>query len=90
MVTAWPATVITPARDWVVGFATNEYDTVPELEPLAPLVIVIHGAELEAVQAQPASVVTLTVPVPAPATTESVVGVTVKLHAAPACDTPNV
>lgn len=67
----------TPARDWVVGFAVNEYVTLPGPEPLAPAVIDIQETELDAVQAHAAGVVTPTVPVPAPDDTEAVVGDTV-------------
>lgn len=90
MVTAWPATVSTPERDWVFGFAVNEYVTVPEPVPLAPLVIDIHDTALEAVQLHPAVVVTVTVPVPAAPVTEAAVGETVKTHGTPACVTVNV
>ena len=76
-VTAWPATVSTPARDWVVGLATKEYVTLPEPEPLAPPVTVIHETELEALQPHPAGEVTVTVPVPALAAAAAVVGATV-------------
>jgi hypothetical protein len=69
--------VSTPARDWVVGFAVNEYVTLPGPEPLAPAVIAIQETELDAVQAHPAGVVTPTVPVPALVDTDAVVGATV-------------
>ena len=76
-VTAWPATVSTPERGDCVGFGSAEYVTVPEPVPLAPFVIVNHDTELDAVQAQPACVVTFTVAVaPAPAT-DGAVGDTV-------------
>lgn len=66
----------TPARDCVVGLATNEYVTVPDPEPLAPLAMVIHVTELDAVHAHPEADVTETVPVPAPAGAVAVVGLT--------------
>lgn len=75
--TAWPATVSTPARDWVVGLATKEYETGPDPLPLAPAVIDIHETELDAVQAHPAADVTVTEPVPAVAVAAAVVGATV-------------
>ncbi len=67
----------TPERDVVFGFAVNEYVTVPEPVPLAPLVIDIHDTALEAVQLHPAAVVTVTVPVPAAPVTDVAVGETV-------------
>ena len=75
--TAWPATVRTPVRTCVVGFASNEYVTVPGPEPLAPAVTDIQKTELDAVHAHVAGVVTPTVPVPAPAGADAVSGVTV-------------
>jgi hypothetical protein len=69
--------VSTPERDWVVGLASTEYDTLPEPDPLAPLVIDIQDTALVAVHAQPATEVTDTVPVPAAAVALALVGVTV-------------
>ena len=63
---------------------------MPDPVPLAPDVIVIHGAELAAVHAQPAAEVTETFPVPEVAGAEAVVGVTVNVHVIPACETVNV
>ncbi len=74
--TACPATVRTPTRDWVVELATNEYVTVPDPDPLAPLLIVIHETELDAVHVHPEADVTDTVPVPAPVGADAVVGLT--------------
>jgi hypothetical protein len=54
-----PAIVSVPIRCAPV-FAVALYATVPPPVPLAPLVIVSHGALLVAVQAQPAVVVTVT------------------------------
>jgi hypothetical protein len=51
--------------------------TVPEPVPLAPAVIDIQVTALDAVQAQPFAVVTLTDPVPAVAVAGAAVGVTV-------------
>jgi hypothetical protein len=68
----------------------NAYDTGPESVPLAPAVIVNHDTELDAVHEQPASVVTFTVPVPAAATTEALVGATVKVQGTPVCVTVKV
>jgi hypothetical protein len=50
--------------------------TTPLLEPLPPLVIVIHGTALVVVHAQPVGVVTLTRPVLTPEPTLKFVGVT--------------
>jgi hypothetical protein len=77
MVTAWPATVSTPARDCVVEFAATEYDTVPDPVPLAPAVIDIQDTALEAFHVQPAAVVTETVALPPLAVALAVVGLTV-------------
>ena len=77
MVTAWPATVSTPERDCVVELASTEYDTVPEPEPLAPLVIDIQDTALVAFHVQPAAVVTDTLPVPPAVVALAVVGFTV-------------
>lgn len=57
--------------------ASTEYDTLPEPDPLAPLVIDIQDTALVAVHAQPAAEVTDTVPVPAVAAALALVGVTV-------------
>ena len=75
--TACPATVSTPERDCVFGFAATEYDTLPEPDPLAPVVIDIQETALVAVHAQPAADVTDTVPVSPVAAALSLVGVTV-------------
>lgn len=73
MVTVLPATVIVPDRDGpVVGAALKEM--VPDPFPLPPCVIVIHESLLDAVQAQPAAALTLTVRVPPLASTVSVSG----------------
>ena len=60
-----PAIVTVPARCVVPVFAAIEYPTVPLPLPLAPEVIVIQEAELDAVHVQPVVVVTLTDPVEA-------------------------
>ena len=77
IVTAWPATVSTPERDCEVAFAATEYETVPDPVPLAPDVIDIQDTALEAFQAQPAVVVTETLPVPPAVAALAVVGFTV-------------
>ena len=57
----WPAIVAVPVRCAPV-FAATVTPTAPLPEPVAPEVIVIHGALLAAVHVQPAVVVTMTVP----------------------------
>jgi hypothetical protein len=69
-----PAMVTVPVRKAVVGLAATVYPTDPLPLPLAPEVTVIQLALLTPVHAQPADVVTVTVPVPPPATTDCVVG----------------
>jgi hypothetical protein len=64
--------------------------TLPEPEPDAPFVIVIHDAELEAVQLHPDAEVTETLPVPELFGAFALVGVTEKLQGTPAWDTVNV
>lgn len=67
------------------------YETVPLPLPLAPLVTVIHAALLAAVQAQPASVVTVTVPVVATDVLSNTdEGRMVYVHGAPGCVIVNV
>ena len=69
-----PAIVTVPVRWLVPVFAAIEYPTVPEPLPVAPEVRVIQDAELDAVQAHPLVVVTLTEPVEALAATDVAVG----------------
>ena len=61
----------------MVVFAATEYETVPDPVPLAPLVIDIQDTALDAFQAQPAVVVTDTLPVPPAFVALAVVGFTV-------------
>jgi len=84
-----PAIVSVPVRADVVVFAATEYPTEPEPLPLAPDVIEIHEAELEAVQLHDAAVVTATEPVVAPAATDVALGAIEKVQPAP-CVTVNV
>ena len=66
-----PPAVIVPLRCEVEVFAATEKATVPFPVPVAPLVIEIHAAPLEAVQAQqPAVAVTVKLPFVAAAETE--------------------
>jgi hypothetical protein len=76
-VTVCPAIVMVPVRGVAVGLAAAVNATVPFPDPLAPLVIVIHGTPDVAVQAHPAVAVTVVVPVPPPAGTVMVFGETV-------------
>jgi hypothetical protein len=59
-----PAMVSVPLRVLVVAFAATLKPTVPEPDPDAPEVIVIHGAPLVAFHTQPADAVTVLLPVP--------------------------
>jgi hypothetical protein len=77
MVIVRPATVSVPVLELVLVLAATEYATVPEPVPLAPDVIVIQDTPLEAVHAHPLVVVTLAVPVVAPAGTDVALGVVV-------------
>jgi hypothetical protein len=63
---------------------------VPLPLPLAPLVIVIHDAPLDAVQLHPVATVTATVPVDAVAPTDALVGEIDGVQVRPACVTANV
>ena len=84
-----PAMVIVPSRRGPL-FADTRHCTVLLPLPLAPDVIVIHGALLTAVQAHPAGAVTLTgSPDPASSSTVSFDGEIEYVHGA-ACDTVNV
>src|SRR3954466_10838941 len=76
--------VSVPVRGLIVGLATAARLTVPESFPLAPPVIVSQPSALVAVQAQPVSVVTVTLAVPAPAPMVWVSGATPYVQAAPA------
>ncbi len=63
---------------------------MPDPDPLAPVVMVIHETELDAVQAHPEADVTVTVPVPAPAGADAAVGLAEYVQLAPVWDTLNV
>lgn len=88
IVTVRPATVSVAFREEAVVFAATAYATVPLPLPAAPETMVTHGAELPALHAQPAPVVTDTDPVVAAAGTVDAVGDTAKLQPA-ACVTVN-
>jgi len=75
-----------PVRDAVLGFAATSYETVPLPLPLAPPVSVIHAALLDAVHAQPAPAVTVTVPLVATDVLRvAAEGRIVNEHGAPGC-----
>lgn len=76
----FPAMVRTADRCVVPVWAATENPTVPLPLPVAPLEIVTHDAPLVAVQAQPAPVVTLTVPVLAVAATDWLAAEMLKEH----------
>ena len=82
--TAWPATVNEAVCDVDAVFAAAEYVTVPLPEPLAPPVMLNQLAVSVAVQAQPPSALTVTLPVPPALVSTIVVGDTVNVHATPA------
>jgi hypothetical protein len=63
-VNVWPAIASVPVRGFVLVLAEALNATAPGPLPLAPLVIVSHGALLVAVQPHPPRPVTLTDPVP--------------------------
>ena len=63
----WPATVSVPVRELVPVLAVADHETVPPAVPLAGVHVSQVVAVLEAVQAQLALAVTLTVPVAAAA-----------------------
>jgi hypothetical protein len=72
-VTVLPATVAVPVRELALGFAAMESATGPLPLPEAGLTA-IHDTPLEAVQAQPESVVTARLAVPAPAPIDTSAG----------------
>jgi len=74
-----PAMVAVPLRE-PPGLAGMLRFTVPLPVPLPPLVMVIHGALLVAVQAQPVPVVTLTLVRPPPEGALKLVGLIVYVH----------
>jgi hypothetical protein len=76
-VTVCPPTMRVPVRDGPVVAATAKV-TLPAPAPLAPAVIVIHGALLAAVQAHPAAALTSIVRLPPPAATAWLSGDTSK------------
>jgi hypothetical protein len=80
--------VIVPIRLVPVELAATLKATVPLPLPLAPLVIVIQGVVVLAVQAQPVATVTATVEDPAPDATVWLLGFS-EAAQEPACVTEN-
>ena len=79
-----PAIVSVPVRlDPVFAATPNVTEPVPD--PVAPPVMVIHDALLDAVQPQPVAAVTLLLPVPAAAVNDWLVGEIDGEHEAAAC-----
>jgi hypothetical protein len=79
-VTVVPATVSVPVRGAPVPFASIAPCTTPSPLPEAPLVTVIQGTLLTAVQAHPVEAVTLIDPLPPAAGAFAEVGVTVNVQ----------
>ncbi len=84
-----PAIVSVPVRLDPV-FAATPNVTEPLPDPVAPPVMVIHDALLDAVQPQPVAAVTLLLPLPAAAVNDWLVGEIDGEHEAAACVTVNV
>jgi hypothetical protein len=84
-----PATVNVPVREPVPVLVATLKVTGPFPLPLAPALMVIHAALLEAVQVQPVDAVTVTVPELAPDATLADIGEIVGAHVV-ACVTVKV
>ena len=78
-----PAIVSVPVRAEEDPFAATLIATVPSPAPLAPPVMVSHGAWLAAVHAQPPPVSTVAEIGPPPAATDSVADDNVNVHVGP-------
>jgi len=85
-----PAIVNVPVRLEATVLAATSKVTEPFPDPVVPLVSVIHGALLAAVQAQPAGAVTVLLPLPPAAAMDCVVGEIDGEQDAAACVTVNV
>jgi hypothetical protein len=85
-----PAMVRDPDRAAEPVLAATEKLDVPEPVPEVPVVIVTQVAPLDAVQAQPAVVVTATDPDAPPTATDRLVGEMENAQAVPACVTVSV
>jgi hypothetical protein len=85
IVSSFPATAIVPVREEPATFGSTRYVTVPLPDPEAPVSTVIHDALATADHEQPPGIRTSRVPLPPPATTFWVEGMSVASHGAPAC-----
>ena len=85
-----PAIVNVPVRTVVPVFGATVKATLPEADPDAPEMMVIHSALLLAVHAQFRPAVTVLIPVPPPPPNVWLVGDTLYEQLAPACVTVNV
>lgn len=85
-----PAIVIVPVRVVVPVYAATVNVALPDPLPLEPAIMVIHGALLLAVHAQPAPALTVLLPVPPWLLNVWLVGDVEYEQAAPACVTLNV
>ena len=83
MVNVAPAIVSEPVRSLAELFAPTLNDTGPLPVPDAPLVTVIHGALLTAVQAHQSAAVTVLLPLPPAGVNDWVVGEIVGAHGPP-------
>jgi len=90
MTKVWPPIVSVAVLAVVVVLDAAVNPTLPEPEPLAPLVIVTQEALLVAVQLHPVAVVTITVPLPPAAGSDWLVGEIVIEQAGAAWVTVNV
>jgi hypothetical protein len=75
-----PPAAMVPLRASVAVFAATVYANVPLPEPLAPALMVIHGALLTAVHPQPLAAVTVPAPVPGSADIAVAAGDTLKVQ----------
>src|SRR5690349_12499774 len=82
--------VSVPVRLAATGFAATVKPTVPLPDPVAPLVTVIQGSLLTAVQLQPVAAVTPLEPVPPAAVKDCVLGEIAGEQVAAACVTVKV
>jgi hypothetical protein len=85
-----PAIVSVPVRGAVTVFAATVNVTLPEPDPVAPPVTLIHAALLLAVHEQPDPAVTTLLPDPPSLANVCVVGDALYEQLAPACVTVNV
>ena len=89
MVTTCPPTAIVPFREVATAFVATVYPIVPLPEPVPVPLIVIQGALVVALQAQPVSVVKVIVPGPPPSVNDCAAGLAVYVHVPPGCEMVN-